>query len=193
MVCPLLSLPKPGGSHRGSQAPTPANPEGETAAATPPKWRWLCGVCQEAGHDKRDCPNKPSSQVRNFFISFVCICWCIFVYYMLVIINSQHYWVDLPCPSRWTDWHQFPGYMISQLRSASPRKDWFTLTNMYVMVSCTGETCKSTLPRTKASAYFTMSTVFFSFWCPPKNWGLSNSCTKPKWTKPSSNSLTLWN
>ena len=61
-VCPLPSSPKPGGSRRGTphpEAPTLSHPEGEMLAATPPpKRRRLCGVCHEAGHNKRSCPNK---------------------------------------------------------------------------------------------------------------------------------------
>ena len=61
-VCPLPLSPKPGGSRRGTphpEAPTPSHPDGEMPAATPqPKRRRLCGVCHEAGHNKRSCPNK---------------------------------------------------------------------------------------------------------------------------------------
>lgn len=53
-VCPLPSVPKPGGCHPG----TP-HPENLTPAETPlPKRRRLCGMCHEAGHDKRNCAKK---------------------------------------------------------------------------------------------------------------------------------------
>ena len=54
-MCPLPSVPRPGGSRRGTPFPEDS---GEAADPPTPKHPRLCGHCHLPGHDKRTCPNK---------------------------------------------------------------------------------------------------------------------------------------
>lgn len=51
-VCPLPSVPKP-----GSRQCTPVPDQAEDLATPPPKRQRVCGICREAGHNRRKCPN----------------------------------------------------------------------------------------------------------------------------------------
>lgn len=53
-VCPLPSVPKPGGSRPG----TPHPEDDGLANPPPPKRQTLCSTCHQPGHDKGACPNK---------------------------------------------------------------------------------------------------------------------------------------
>lgn len=55
-TCPLPSVPRPGGSRRGT--PFPEESGGGAADPPAPKRPRLCGHCHLPGHDKRTCPNK---------------------------------------------------------------------------------------------------------------------------------------
>ena len=54
-TCPLPTVPRPGGSKRGTPHPEELpNPP----ATPPPKRQRTCGICHAVGHDRRSCPDK---------------------------------------------------------------------------------------------------------------------------------------
>ena len=58
-VCPLPSVPRPGGSKRGTPHPEGALPDPDPPASPPPpKRQRTCGICHTVGHDRRSCPDK---------------------------------------------------------------------------------------------------------------------------------------
>ena len=58
-VCPLPSVPRPGGSKRGTPHPEEALPDPDPPASPPPpKRQRTCGICHAVGHDRRSCPDK---------------------------------------------------------------------------------------------------------------------------------------
>ena len=56
-VCPLPSVPRPGGSKRGTPHPEGVLPD-SPASSPPPKRQRTCGICHGVGHDRRSCPDK---------------------------------------------------------------------------------------------------------------------------------------
>ena len=50
-VCPLPSIPIPGGSRGGTPGPE------DITSTPPPKRRRVCGICEQEGHNRRSCPD----------------------------------------------------------------------------------------------------------------------------------------
>lgn len=58
-VCPLPQCPKPGASRESTPVPDESTPVSvESDQAPRAKRKRVCGLCKEAGHDKRTCPQK---------------------------------------------------------------------------------------------------------------------------------------
>lgn len=55
-VCPLPTVPRPGGSRHGTPHPEGVLPD--SPASSPPKRQRTCGICRGVGHDRRSCPDK---------------------------------------------------------------------------------------------------------------------------------------
>ena len=68
-VCLLPSVPRPGGSRRGTPHPEvlPDSP----ASSPLPKRQRTCGICGGVGHDRRSCPDKRPFNINLTFTCFL--------------------------------------------------------------------------------------------------------------------------